>query len=346
MKYSIDRNSSTGNIVVVTDAALIVGSCEEDQLNVVEAQLAGGKNVVEVLGTDDIKSIPYNKIQGLKHLSTDSDVDISYKQSKGVETTTLYFKDEKEAAEIVDHIGQSLPDSLEKRVSTQSPVSSVLMSVVSLLVCAGVCYLFFNKFRIAVYIIGGLWALFSLYNAYDRITNPPVVTRWNIKGKYVRKAWSGMKMAWSYAILGFLAFGISVQFPDRYGSKALYQSVYEEMIQAEDFEKFIARGADIDYEDADGDTALSWSLYFEDDDLSLALVEAGANVTRTDISLLEIALYNNAGEKVLAALMERGALEAAETYGFDVEEYVADYDDQMFNELYDKHQKILQAEQF
>ena len=132
----------------------------------------------------------------------------------------------------------------------------------------------------------------------------------------------------------------------RYGSKALYQSVYEEMIQAEDVEKFIARGADIDYEDADGDTALSWSLYFEDDDLSLALVEAGANVTRTDISLLEIALYNNAGEKVLAALMERGALEAAETYGFDVEEYVADYDDQMFNELYDKHQKILQAEQF
>jgi len=309
LKYSIDRNTNSNNVVVLSETALIIGSCDKEQISSVEQQLSAGKSAIEVLGTEDIKSIPYTQIQGLTHLSTDNNIDVRHKH-------------------------------------TPSALSSVLMSIVSLIVCAAVCFLFYNKFRIAVYIVGGLWVLASLYNAYDRFTNPPVVTRWNIKGKYARKAWAGLKTAGSYAFLGIFAFGLSTQFPDRYGTESLYQSAYNETIQPEDVKKYLARGADIDFTDVDGDTALDMALYAEDNDLSLAIIEAGANVSRTDYSILSTALYYGADARVIGALLDRGALEAAEINGFDVAGYIEDYDDQEFSELLNKHRKVIQAEQY
>ena len=346
MKYSIDRNTNSNNVVVLSETALIIGSCDKEQISSVEQQLSAGKSAIEVLGTEDIKSIPYTQIQGLTHLSTDNNIDVRHKQSKAIETITLYFKNKEEAAEIANSVGQFLPDNLEKKVTTPSALSSVLMSIVSLIVCAAVCFLFYNKFRIAVYIVGGLWALASLYNAYDRFTNPPVVTRWNIKGKYTRKAWAGLKTAGSYAFLGIFAFGLSTQFPDRYGTESLYQSAYNETIQPEDVKKYLARGADIDFTNVDGDTALDMALYAEDNDLSLAIIEAGANVSRTDYSILSTALYYGADARVIGALLDRGALEAAEINGFDVSGYIEDYDDQEFSELLNQHRKVIQAEQY
>ena len=77
---------------MLSETALIIGSCDREQISSVEEQLSAGKSVIEVLGTEDIKSIPYTQIQGLTHLSTDNNIDVRHKRSKAIEAITLYLK--------------------------------------------------------------------------------------------------------------------------------------------------------------------------------------------------------------------------------------------------------------
>jgi len=344
LKYWINRESQSNNVVLANEISLLVGSCDKEHYDEVEQQLEAGKNASEVLGTEDLKIIPFLQIQELSSLSTDEDVEVKYKSKKSVETLSIYFQDAEQSEDFVAFIDPYLSEKLQRKEVQKSAVSAALLPVISIIVCLAICYLYYNKLRLVVYVVGGLWVLGSLYNAYSRITNPPVLRRWAVKGKYARKAWSGLKLAYSYAVLAVIAFGASLFMPDRYGELALYESVYEEEADADDVKKFLARGADINYRDEYGDTPLTMSLYIEDDDLSLAIIEAGANLNAEEDSILETALYNDAGEKVIEALLQRGALEFAEAKGFYAKEYAEEYDDQRFADQLDRHLKVVQAE--
>ncbi|MEE9322738.1 MAG: ankyrin repeat domain-containing protein [Granulosicoccus sp.] len=344
-KHWIDRDSESGNVIVCNDLGFFIGSCDKSAHDNVDQQFNAGKTPAEVLGTEDLTVIPYIQIQNLTSRSTDRYFDIGYKAKGSTESTDCYFEDESQAQECSAFIDQYMPDNLTKKVVQQSAISAGTNPLLSLLVCLGASYLFINKFHMPVYIIGGLWALISTVALVGRLKSPPVLTRWNIKGKHARKAWAGLKTVYAYTFVAVVAVGGSQQLPDSYGEKAISDRMAHEMIQPDDIKMLLGRGADINYLDDDGDTPLTMALYWEEEDMTLALIEAGASLTMKieGDSSLEYALYNSASKNVIEAMLERGALNIAEKDGFDPMEFSIEYEKEDLIALFEKHRRVVQS---
>ena len=190
-----------------------------------------------------------------------------------------------------------------------------------------------------MYIVGALWAAFSVYRLYDRVSNPPQLTTWVIKGKHVRKALNGLKTAGSCAFFGALAVGLSASIPDSYGTKSLYSQFYEETLSAEEVQKFVSRGADLNYTDSSGYNILMLALDWSEYDIAEALVDAGIDLGPVDqdsTSMLEYALNDGAPESVIRKILNKGGLAVARDAGFDLYEYVEYSDDDSIYALIDE----------
>lgn len=344
-KHWINKDSESNNIVICNDLGLLIGSCDKSAQDSVDKQLNDGKTPAEVLGTEDLIIIPFIQIQNLSSRSTDAWIDITYKAKGSTESKTCDFEDEDQAQAFTAYIDQHMPDNLSKIVVQQSAIIAAINPLLSLLVCLGASYLFINKFHLPVYIIGGLWALISTVALVGRLKSPPVLTRWNIKGKHARKAWAGLKTVYAYTFVAVVAVGGSQQLPDSYGEKAISDRMVFEMIQPDDIKMLLGRGADINYLDEDGDTPLAMALYWEEEDMTLALIEAGASLTMKidGESSLVNALYNSASENVIEAMLERGALSIAEKDGFDPLQYATEYEDEGLLALLEKHRRVVQS---
>ncbi|MEL7186291.1 MAG: ankyrin repeat domain-containing protein [Pseudomonadota bacterium] len=308
--FWIDRSSESSNVVVVTDTAIVIGSCDEEHCDQVEQQLSANRSPLEVLGTDDILSIPYSQIQRITSRSTDTDVDIHYRAKKDVEEKSVFFEDVESKQRFVDALDSVLPGELQKSEVKQSAFGASLSPLLSLILSGFATYLFIDKFRWPAIIVGGLWAVGSAFTLVRRAASPPTVTRWTIGGRYVRKAWNGLKTAVSYVILAAIIAVGHDAVPDAYGEKSLYQQMVNLELDADEVETFLDRGADINLQDADGDTALSLALYWDEDDVAVALIEAGADLTKRDSSgmtPIEYAVSYGSNVTVTSALLENGA---------------------------------------
>lgn len=329
MKFWIYKESESDNVLIMDENSLTLGSTDRDNIKMAEAHLASGKSASDVLGSDDLTVVPFIQIQSISNRDTDLNLSVAYKAKKEIKHLDYYFNDANEANACLEQLNAALPPNLKRKETQQSSLSAALWPLISLAMCSGVSYLFFDKLRIAVYIVGGLWAAFSLFNLYRRISNPPKLTTWVIKGKHVRKAWNGLKMAGAYAVAGVFALGLSASFPDAYGEKSLYtqmeEQFYEETFTVEDVQKFVSRGADLNYTDGDGYNSLMMALDWSHYDIAEALVEAGADLGPAEgdsTSMLEYALYDGAPDSVIQKILDNGGLDAAMKTGFDIEEYV------------------------
>ncbi len=202
-----------------------------------------------------------------------------------------------------------MPEHLEKNESEQSAVIAAISPLTSLILSLLSAYLFFDKFRWPAIIVGGIWAIASIYVLVSRIKEPPTITRWSISGRYVRKIWSGIKTFFSYAFIALIIIGIYGKFPDSYGEKSIYEQMNNDSLDVSEIKLLIDRGADINYEDKDGRNSLSIALDWEENDLVIALIESGADLSANggETSPLEYAMYNDFSINVIETMLEKGA---------------------------------------
>ncbi len=316
MKYWIDKESESNNVIVANESSIFIGSCDKESYKNVEQQLSDEKNPIEILGTDDLTVVPYSQIQNIVSRSTDKDIDINYKAKKDIEEKTLYFYGLEEKHNFVSYIEPFMPEHLEKNESEQSAVIAAISPLISLILSLSAAYLFFDKFRWPAIIVGGIWAIVSIYILVSRIKEPPTITRWSISGRYFRKLWSGIKILFSYVFLALIIIGVYGKFPDSYGKKSIYQQINDESLDVSEIKELIDRGADINYQGKDGENPLSIALNWGNDDLIIALIESGADLSANgrETSPLEYAIYNDSSINVIESMLKKGA-----SLDFDIE---------------------------
>ncbi|BFM13787.1 hypothetical protein R50072_39400 [Simiduia litorea] len=311
MKYWLDKESETNNAILVNKSGIAISSCDKESYEKVESQLASKVNPFEIFGTDDLLTIPFSKIQSITCRSTDDDITVSYKAKKDIEEETLYFKSTAEVDEFIQALDSYAPSHLVKNVYQQPAIVATLSPILSLAFGFALTYVYFNKFRWLAIIIGGIWIAGSLFTLVQRAKNPPLITRWKPDGKYARKMWNGIKTGVSYAVAIFVALAFSLKFPDSYGEKSLYTHVLEDDMKIEDVEKYLSRGANIDYVDRDGDTALLMAIYNENEALAIALIEAGASLkSLSEVdgeTPLHYAINYGASVAVVQSMVKHGA---------------------------------------
>jgi len=316
MAYWIDEESESGNVIVTNDRTIFVGSCDKEAYDKVGQQLANGDDPVEVLGTDDVTAIPFSKIQNVTSRDTDKDVDVRYQAKKDIEDKTIYFDSIEKKNDFIANVDQCLSEHLDKSESKQSIVTAAISPLLSLILSLSTAYLFLDKFRWPAIIVGGIWALASLYMLVTRAKNPPTITRWSISGRHFRKMWSGLKTGFSYVVLALIVIAVYGRFPDAYGHKSIYEQLNDESLTPAEVEVLLERGADIDYKGEDGSTALALALSWGEDDIAIALIELGADLSIKDgeESPLEYAVNNGSKIVVIEAMLRSGA-----SLDFDIE---------------------------
>lgn len=310
MKYWLDKDSESSNVIVVNDSTIFIGSCDKEAYQKVEQQLANKNNPIEVLGTDDLTAIPFSQIQNLCSRNTDRDVDISYKAKKETEEKTLYFNEAKDKQEFISSIDLHRPEHLIRGDSEQSALGAAINPLISLALSLSTIFLFINKFRWPVIIIGSIWALISIYMLLSRIKEPPTVTTWTIKGRYVRKLWGSIKTGFSYVVLAAIIAATHQGVADSYGPKSIYAQMQDDSLSSYTVDELLARGADINYRDQHGNSALSLALDWAEDDIAITLIESGADLSIKDgdeRSAIELAFYMDSSATVIETMLNNGA---------------------------------------
>ncbi len=310
MNYWIDENSETNNVIVLNDSTIFIGSCDKEAYNKVSQQLADQDSPIEVLGTDDLTTIPLNQIQSITSRSTDKDVDINYKAKKDIENSTIYFDSLEKKQNFISDIDHYMPENLVKSEYKQSVVTAAISPIISLILSLSFTYLFFDKFRWPAIIIGGIWILASIYILLSRVKKPPTVTRWTIGARYFRKIWHGIKIGFSYAIVALIIIAVYGKLPDSYGPKSIYQQIKDESLSSSEIEKLLSRGANINHKASDGNTALSIAIEWNEDDLAIALIESGASLSIMNgdgETPLKQAMSNDSSIGVIESMLKNGA---------------------------------------
>jgi len=311
MRFWVNENSNIDNVKIVTTNAIFIASCEEINCTKAKEQLDKGVSPLEIFGKDDMTIITLNQIQSITSRSTDEDFDIRYKTKKEIEDFTPTFDSVEQKGEFLDELATYVSSNLVKKESQQSAISAAIMPLISLIIGIAIIYFFMDKMRWPAFIIGGLWALVSTIILVQRMRNPPLITRWIIKGKHFRKTWSGLKLIFSYIVLAVVGVSLHQSMPDTYGEKSLYNAVNNDStINNERINFFIERGADINYVDEDGLTPLALIMnWYGETEYIVALINAGANL---DIdyfegkSALHYAIYHEYDIDIIEAMLKRG----------------------------------------
>lgn len=147
MAYWIDQESESDNVIVTSESAILIGSCDKEACEKTAQHLTNKNNPIEVLGTDNLKTIPFSQIQNIVSRSTDKGVDIRHKIKKDIEESNVYFSSIEEKREFISNIGQFMPEHLVKSEFKQSAFVAAISPLTSLILSLASAYLFFDKFR-------------------------------------------------------------------------------------------------------------------------------------------------------------------------------------------------------
>jgi len=309
MNFWIDRSGSEfQNVIVVTENAIILGSSDKHSHDKIEVQLKQNVNPLEIFASDDLDTIPYTAIHSLVSRNTDPDIELKYKAKKDIEEVTLDFENAESSDDFLAAIEVYLPQNFKKKENQQSVITAGLAPLLSALIGGVIVYLYFNKYRMIAMIGGGIWILGSLYMLFKRVANPPRVTHWGVMGGYVKKTWQGVKTLGSSLIAAAFIFFHSYGTADAYGEKALFEQIVYEEVAVEDIQKYLERGADINYQDTDGETALAYALYAENNELATELINVGADVNMTfygESTVLDIMLDSEVDLDLMKIILDK-----------------------------------------
>ena len=311
MSFWINKESETDNVFVLVKSGLVIGSCVASDIDNVTEQLEKRVSPVEVLGSEDLLAINYKQLRSIVSRDTDSDIDIQYATKKSTEDTCLDFADIEQKTDFLNTIESRLPDELVKNEYKQSALVAGINPLISLLFALGISYFYYDRLWLTTLIVGGLWSLASLYMFFTRVTNPPLITKWVISGKYAGKLWTGIKTVASYAVITVIAIAVAEKFPIDRGPDAIISHLEHGELKANYVSELVEKGADINKRDDEGDTPLLFSIYNEDADLVKALIDNGADTQMTTSegsTPLQLAVNYDANAIVLILLNSNAEL--------------------------------------
>ncbi len=281
MKFWVNKNSETDNFVILAKDSLIVASCDEENLGTSEKKLSQGDSPSIVFGTDNFTTITFSQVLKMVARSTDAEVDIDYKVKKEEENKLICFENIEGAQNFTAAIEKRLPERLKKKEFQQSILSAGFPPLLSLITALGITAMFINKFRWLALIIGGVWALASLYKLFTRVTRPPLITQWSSRNA-VGAAWSQIKTAGSLMLVAVIVLAFSSRFPDSYGEQSFVQHMDHGELEARYVTKLLENGGDINLLDKYGSRPLHYAAYNEDFELFKALLDNGADPSLED----------------------------------------------------------------
>lgn len=308
MVFWVNKKSSTDNVLVLARNGVLIASCDEEQADSVVEQLTNKKSPTEIFGKDNIEKVPFLAVTNIVSRNTDCDVYFYYKEGKKENDMDYEFSDEASRQQCLNALTKVLPENFKKNVSQQSALVAALPAFFSLLVGLGAGYLYFNKWRWVTVIVGGIWVALSLWQTYYRISKPPEVTRWGLKGKYIGKAWGKLKTGASFVVAAALVIGFSFSIPVEYGSTAILEKMEYEELDVDMLDTLLNRGADISLKNREGSAPLHLAIGWSESEVVKLLIARGADTQMLDgdgSSPLILAIEQNE-EDIIWTLLNSG----------------------------------------
>ncbi len=344
MWYWNHSQSSRASVVLANETSFLVGHCELDDVERVRHALDGLQKPVDVLGADNVTVVPYMQVREVLLIEGEPTVSVSFENNNAIETVKLFFSDFDYALDFINYQSPFLPTSLAQKNTQQSVLSAIGLPLIYFLLLALAALLLWDKYRVPVFTVGGVAALAISLWLFQRLRSREKWISWGLASvKAPSLASTTIKSrGFAFGIMGFLALAIvGMLTPDRYGEAALFDAVSSGSTSASDVSQAITRGADINYRDSNGVSALQLAIDFKEHSLAIALIQAGADAiglmpdhaTGKEVSSLEYGIKAAAPANVIYALLDRGALVAAERTGFYAAEYAKNNDDKLLLNL-------------
>lgn len=323
MNHWLNWNSQTDNVVVSNDSSLCIGSCAEEQKFSVEKDLAAGKLVSDAIDASTLKIVTFNSIKNFRHVRNNSNVSITYNGKSFEETLTVEFDSADKAEEFCNHVSQYLQKNLEKVLGDYSRYYSLILMICSVLFSAVFLFSFFNKFRIIAYAVPLVCVIGTLAFVIRKENQQRKITRWTSEPDTKLFTVPAIRAVAFCVIFSVFSLVTTPFLASKYGPGALVEAAENNSLSSSEVNDYLQRGSSVNFSDGDGRTALWWSLKHQDNDLSAALINAGADVSVGYGSLLEHALNHSASEQIIYVMMNKGVLEVAETMsGFDTRQHI------------------------
>lgn len=310
MNFWINKDSEKHNIIVTTPNLMLIGSCEKDEYDSVEEQLAKNVPITSIVNKSKIKIIKTASIQTLKSLNTDDDIDIDYLEGDKEKDINLCFENPEQKQQCLQVLNQNLPSHLNQQERQKGTIASIIPSIVSLALAALAIFLYHSKLPMITYGIGAIWVIASLVSLYKRFKNPPQVTQWAIDKSKITKGMDFMKQAYAWAFILVALVAVSQILPQDSGPAIIYDYAKKERLTEDKISDLLSKEADINYKDAQGKTALHYLIdqasyrAYEISDNMLASVFMGAVTGKKSISKKKV---QNLPEIAAIALIKAGA---------------------------------------
>ena len=307
-EFWLNKDRSSNNIIALSDTAIYIASIDEEVLLSVKNQLSSEKPLAEVLG-NKATTIPYTSINGVTSRDTDDDIEIAYRAGKNSEEESLFFDSHKTKADALAAIERYLPENLQRSITKQNVVSAGFYPLLAIVVIGWLAYLFYPLFAKTSLVVGGLCLLVAVSVLIKRLSNPPVVTRWVIKGKYLRKFRNLLGKGFAILIWAAVIIVLHDRLSESFGPGSLMHQYENGELEARDVQSYIKNGADVDYADEDGDTLLLHAASSNDFELTKALIDNGAeiNYSNTDGSTAMHYAVQYGDSKLIELLIAAGA---------------------------------------
>jgi len=227
MNSWVNKGASQGNIVVVSDDAIISSHLKNEALDDAKSRIDSGEGPLNVLGKEAIH-IPLFSVTCVQFDEHDEDIEIAYKSEKEGKTETLDFTDKADRTTAFQLIEKRLGDSFTSLTESYTKIRAIYMPLVTLTffgfltwllhgtaaeIAAGAEAEFSGRHRgikalfywimeligpTGVLIIGSLFMALTVMVLIQRFKEPPIITKLK---QGAQKPGRGIGTAIKYALL-------------------------------------------------------------------------------------------------------------------------------------------------
>lgn len=265
MLYWLNNKNEKDNVVILTKIAIVVGSCDPQSYAKADAQFKNNANPIAVLGKENVKVIPLQRVQGVESQVSTPEITLGIQLNAGkVVKKTINFSDfsarEKcylYLQKLTQGSQQNTAQASQAQAGQTKPQSTASVSSPS------------NanpKVKADKNNLG---------TATSQQTQEKETSKTKAKIPAINK-----KMAIMGAVLVALGGGILAAYLTFFAEKpsSLYEAIQSDNVASTDIDKYLTEGADINYQGDDGVTPLLSAINHGKEDLVVTLVKKGADL--------------------------------------------------------------------
>ncbi len=321
--YWLNWDKQTSNVVVAYHDRVCVGSCESHELFAVDQALSAGKPIAVAIPNGQVESITLKSLNSLRHAQNERTVVLRSRRWLSIKEIVLEFGGDDKAEEFVNALSQQVGKRMKKTTGDAPKSYGSVLMVCSVVFSVAFLLAFFHKFRYVAISVPLLCMLGMAAYVLWLETRQRKVVRWTSEANTAFLNGPALRALVACSVFSTVPLVASPYFDDRHGITALLNAAKNDTLDGYKVSQFLERGSLVNQASENGRTPLWWALKHKNYSAAIALIENGADVNARDGSLLEHALTHDAPERVIHAMMRRGALEVAEVMaGFDTKHHI------------------------